>query len=353
MKTPFILSIDTSCDETSVAITNGFAILSNVIFSQVNYHAPFGGVFPTVAKREHESKILPAIHLALQRARLTMSDLAAIAITFGPGLAPALEVGITHAKQLAHQLKIPLIPVDHIEGHIYAAFCTNRNGNPHRAIFYPFLSFVVSGCHTELVIVDKPLSYTIIGQKQDDAAGEAFDKCGRLLGLGYPGGAAIERLAIRGNEKSYKLPIPMINSHDLNFSYSGLKTAFKRLVESLPDEDRLNRLEDLSASLQYTIVKSLAIKLKKALDNYPVQLVTAGGGVIENMYLKKILRSLVVKRGLPFYTPTLHNLNGDNAAMIGAVASLKLTRHIYLTGDAIATLERVARTHLQLFTEVS
>ncbi len=341
-----ILAIDTSCDETSVAITEERRVLSNVIFSQIQVHQEYGGVYPLLAKREHLTKIDPAIALALKRARLNEKDIDAIAITFGPGLSPALEVGVQKAKGLAQTLNKPLIPVDHIEGHIYSPYVENSKGKPTREFNFPILSLVVSGNHTQLVLFKNHIEYEIIGETLDDAAGEALDKSARLLGLGYPGGPTIERLAQKGDETKYQLPIPMMNN-TLDFSYSGLKTAFKRLVYSLTEQEKLNNLSDLSASFQKATFDSLLYKLNKALKTHQVKSITLVGGVAQNRLLRVQTRALAKKYKLPIYFPPYNYLSGDNAAMIGVAAHYKYQKGIFLT-DA-STLDRVPRAHLDKF----
>ena len=342
-----ILSIDTSCDETSVAITDGRRVITNVIFSQTKLHAPFGGVYPTIAKREHLTKIHPAIQKALQQTKLSFKKLNAIAITYGPGLPPALDVGVHAAKNLALTYQLPLIPVDHIEGHIYAAFLQNSNGNPKRTITYPFLALVVSGGHTELVLVTHPLSYKIIGQTLDDAAGEALDKAARMLGLGYPGGPALEKIAEHGNKYAYTFPIPMKDVRSYDFSYSGLKTALKRQLQAMSEEDKIMHLSDLAASFQNTVIVSLLLKLKQALKEYPVQLVVLGGGVSANKTLTSEFRALVRNHNAQPLTPPFRYATGDNAAMIGIVAAEKMTAGIMLTTKKeIEALDRIPRTSL-------
>lgn len=242
-----ILAIDTSCDETSVAITDGRRVLSNVIYSQVLLHKKWGGVVPSIAKRAHEERIDWVVKVALNKyqrgktsavkqkqnqeqtveVKIEMANIDAIAVTQGPGLAVALEVGIKKAKELAQKYNKKLISVNHLEGHIYSAFVQNSAGNPIKDFRFPYLALIVSGGHTEFVIFKNHLEYKIIGSTLDDAAGEALDKAAKLLGLGYPGGPVLERLAKQaGNIDSHNFPRPMLKSKDLNFSFSGLKTSF-------------------------------------------------------------------------------------------------------------------------------
>ncbi len=342
-----ILSIDTSCDETSVAITEGRRVLSHVEWSQVKVHQDYGGVFPSLAKREHLSKMGPATSKALKRSGFSLVDMEAIAVTFGPGLPPALEVGVNYAKELAGKYGRKLIPIDHIEGHIYSAFTQNSRGNPSREFRFPILVFVISGGHTELIHMKGHVDYEIIGETLDDAAGEALDKAARMLGLGYPGGPIIEKLAQSGNGYRYKLPLPMGKHKDLRFSYSGLKTAFKRLLESLPAKERLDNLADLAASFQHTVFTSLLAKLELALKEYKVNAVAFGGGVSANRELKKRTRRLLKKHGLPLYFPPLPYLSTDNAAMIGVAAYYKAQKGIFLMDPEV--LDRVPRANLDRY----
>lgn len=347
-----ILAIDTSADETSVAITNKQRVISNVIFSQIALHAQYGGVFPSLAKREHYSKIKPAIELALKKANTHFTDISAIAVTFGPGLPPALEVGVSTAKNLALVYKKPLIPVDHIEGHIYSPFVQNRNGNPHKPFIFPFLALVVSGGHTELVLVKNHIHYTILGQTLDDAAGEAIDKAGRLLGIGYPAGNALEELAKKGDKTLYALPIPMIKLPGYDFSYSGLKTSFKHLISTLSEKERVKHVHDLAACFQETVIQSLLLKLDRVMKkNSSIPLLVLGGGVSANKILTARFRALAHSYNMKAYTPPYHYLSGDNAAMIGVVAWFKYRAGIVLTGKKqIQNLDRAPRANLDQFT---
>lgn len=341
-----ILAIDTSCDETSVAITSGQKIISNVLFSQAKLHSQYGGVFPSLAKREHLTKIKPTVALALKRARLNWKQIAAIAVTFGPGLAPALEVGINMAKELSKKYSLPLIPVDHLEGHIYSAFVQNQQGKPNREIKFPLLALIVSGGHTQLVLMRQHVHYQILGQTLDDAAGEALDKAARLLGLGYPGGPIIERLAKTGNCQKYLLPIPMQHHAGLDFSFSGLKTAFKRVVYNLPEPEKNQNLNHLCASFQQAVITALLLKLKLAITQYQPKLLVVGGGVADNQALRQQIRALF-KKQLPIYFPAQKFLNGDNAAMIGVAASFKYQKGIILKNPN--KLDRLPRANLNYY----
>lgn len=341
-----ILAIDTSCDETSVAITNQQKVISNVLFSQSKLHNQYGGVYPSLAKREHLINIKPAINLALKRAHLNFKQIKALAITFGPGLAPALEVGISATKELSQKYNLPVIPVDHIEGHIYSVFATNQNNLPNRQFRFPILAFVISGGHTELILLKDHINYQIVGSTLDDAAGEALDKAARVLGLGYPGGPIIENLAKLGDPTKYILPIPMIKHKTLDFSYSGLKTAFKRVVYSLKEAEKLKELSNLAASFQQAVFKSLLLKLEKAVLLYQPKLVTVSGGVSDNKQLRKQTRALL-KSIAPVYFTALKNLTTDNAAMIGVAAFFKYQKGIVLKNPQ--KLERIPRANLDFY----
>lgn len=342
-----ILAIDTSCDETSVAITNERRVIANVIFSQIAYHKPFGGVYPLIAKREHLTKIKPAINIALKRARLSEQDLDAVAVTFGPGLAPALEVGINSAKTLAIKNKIPLIPVDHIEGHIYSSFVNNQKNKPSREFVFPIISLIVSGGHTEIIILKNQLEYQILGSTLDDACGEALDKAAKILNLGYPGGPIIEALARKTEIEKFSLPLPMLKSNDLNYSYSGLKTAFKRLVENLSEKEKLESINELCSTFQKASFRHLLNKFELAIKQNDIKTIVAGGGVLDNQNLRKLIRGLAKKYSLPIYFPSFKYLSGDNAAMIGVVAFFKYQKGIILKSEKeISKLDRIPRANL-------
>jgi N6-L-threonylcarbamoyladenine synthase len=341
-----ILAIDTSADETSAAVTNGRRVLSSVRFSQVKLHTQYGGIYPMMAKLEHKTKISPVVHLATKRSGIPAEKLDAIAVTFGPGLAPALEVGVLKAIELSREYNIPLIPVDHIEGHIYSAFVQNKNAKPAREFEFPLLALVVSGGHTQLVLWKNHIEYEIVGETMDDAAGEALDKTSRLLGLGYPGGPILERLAETGDVNKYELVTPMLNK-TLIFSYSGLKTAFKRLVANMSEQEKLQNLPHLAARFQKSVFDSILYKLNLALSQHKVHAVVMGGGVSINKLLRTQVRALAKKHKLPAYFPPLQYLSTDNAAMIGVVAGYKYKKGIFLKPGE--QLDRVPRAHLNKF----
>lgn len=316
-----IFAIDTSCDETSVAITDGQKIIANKIYSQVLIHKKWGGVVPNLAKRAHEEHIDIVVDEVLKKVPALEID--AFAVTQGPGLAIALEVGILKAKELSIKYKKPLIAINHMEGHIYSCFAQNSAGNPKREFKFPYLALLISGGHTELVLFKSHGEYEIIGQTVDDAAGEALDKAAKLMGLGYPGGAVIEELAIKGDKTFLKLPRPMKGSKDLNFSFSGLKTSFYYYYRNLSEKEKADQLYDLVASYQEAVFDSVLNKLEKAIIQTGVSLIVVGGGVAANKYLRYELRELVKKHKGSINFPAYKYLYGDNAAMIGVAANFK------------------------------
>lgn len=306
-----VLGIETSCDETSAAIVEGKSVLSNVVASQIEMHEKWGGVVPEAAARAHIESMLPVIQEALDRANIKCPD--AIAITNRPGLVGALSVGVSAAKALATGWNIPIIAVHHLEGHLFSIW-----GDPASEILYPHLALIVSGGHTELVDVVAPCQYKILAETRDDAAGEAFDKGARLLGLGYPGGKAIQDAAESGNPSRYDLPIALSND-PTSFSFSGLKTAMKNLVSS---ETNLN-VADAAASLQEAIVQPLVSKTISALqDRAALALV---GGVAANRLLRARLAQECKRLGCEFYVPPI-DLCTDNAAMIALAGSARLAK---------------------------
>jgi N6-L-threonylcarbamoyladenine synthase len=328
-----VLGIESSCDETAAAVVEGGRrILSNVIHSQVKTHTPYGGVVPELASREHLQKIRPIVDKALSDAGKTLEDMDGIAATAGPGLIGSLLVGLTYAKALAFSTKKPLAAVNHIEGHIYSV-CFE-----HPQVEFPALALVVSGGHTNLFWVEsltgdfKHLTYRLVGKTRDDAAGEAYDKVGKLLGLQYPGGPVIDRLAKLGNPKAIRFAIPKISDRALDFSFSGVKTAVLQRVktqslvpkneeESRQDPERL----DLLASFQESIVEMLWSTTQKAAALLHPRSLMLSGGVAANSRLKEFLAEKSAGAGLQFYVPRLI-LTTDNAAMIAAAGTAKLMR---------------------------
>lgn len=395
-----ILAIETSCDETAIAIVESagpktspdFSLLANVVLSQIKVHQPFGGVVPNLAMREHQKNLVPILTTALRDAKMLKSksrkisvdnhplppppsqgggkkgryssvdanmkvlsivlsreqillgelqkfvkkyeapDIDAIAVTCGPGLEPALWVGINFAKALSAIWKKPLLPVNHLEGHIYAGFLPKAQNFanfkfPLPKDIFPALALIVSGGHTELVLVKKHLGYKILGETRDDAAGEAFDKVAKMLRLGYPGGPEISKLALDGSPTSINFPRPMINSNDFDFSFSGLKTAVLYYIRE--KEQLAQNQADIAASFEQAVIDVLVSKTAKALKKYKVKSLVVGGGVIANKKLRQSLEYMIKL----FPNTELHLsplwLTGDNATMVAVPAyfhSLKKTK---------------------------
>ena len=310
-----ILALESSCDETSAAVLVNREIRANVIASQIEMHQRWGGVVPEAAARQHVEAILPVISEALATANIERTDLRAIGVTNRPGLVGALSIGVTAAKALAFALKIPLIGIHHLEGHLCSVFGGDDD------VPLPHLALIVSGGHTELVEVRDIGDYQIAGATRDDAAGEAFDKSARLLGLGYPGGYAIQQAALDGNPKRYPLPRGL-RGDTVDFSFSGLKTAVRRLVET--EGDRLH-IADAAASIQEAIVSVLADRAIHATEVAGYKTLTLVGGVAANLALRQRLLDLASRRSIRLVVPPL-SLCTDNAAMIGLAASIRLAR---------------------------
>jgi N6-L-threonylcarbamoyladenine synthase len=321
-----VLGIETSCDETAAAIVqDGRNILSNVIHSQVQTHTPYGGVVPEIASREHLLKIRPIVDQAFTDARASLDDIDGIAATSGPGLIGSLLVGLTYAKALSFSKRKPLVAVNHIEGHIYSV------SFEHPSVEFPALALVVSGGHTNLFWVEsesgdfRHLKYKLVGKTRDDAAGEAYDKVAKLLGLGYPGGPIVDRLAKMGNREAIKFSMTKITDRSLDLSFSGIKTAVLRMIKENPKltEDPL-RL-DLCASFQEAVVNMLWSTTLKAARLLRPQSIMLSGGVAANSRLRTVFTERSVDAGLRFYYPK-PILTTDNAAMIAAAGTAKLMR---------------------------
>ncbi len=321
MQEPTILSIETSLDDTCASVTRGLRVISNVVSTQTSYHADWGGTVPDIAKRLHQEWLPKVVDLALHKAGLTdLRQLDAIAITRGPGLAPSLEQGIAYAKVLANKHNLPLIPVNHMEGHLLSAFAQTKNGT--RGLtspLYPAIGFLISGGHTELVLMQGIGDYELLGVTLDDAAGEAYDKVARLLMLGYPGGPILAEMAKAGTPK-IRLPEPMTTRPDLNFSFSGLKTAARQYLEREKPELTKEFIQDFAASFQSAVFKHLTKRLRRAIDLYSPQMLLLGGGVVSNTSLRETIRVLAKEYDLPVYYPRNKKLITDNAAMIGIAA---------------------------------
>ncbi len=332
-----ILAIETSCDDTCVAVLDGPRILANLISSQAAAHARFGGVVPEVASRHHLELLSPLLGVALTEAGVALDDVEAVAVTAGPGLIGALLVGVSTAKGLAAARRLPLIPVDHLQGHVAANFLEPEPLEP------PFLCLIASGGHTLLAAVREHGGHEVLGETLDDAAGEAFDKSARLLGLGYPGGPALERLAREGDPEAFEMPVAMARDPGLDFSFSGLKTALVYRCRELGPEGVEARAADLAASFQAAVVGQLTAKLGRALKRGDWEAVALGGGVAANGPLRDAVARLCEERGvrLKLVPPELCT---DNAAMIGSAARFapRLPYPDYLGYDAFASGESMA-----------
>ncbi|WMI67398.1 tRNA (adenosine(37)-N6)-threonylcarbamoyltransferase complex transferase subunit TsaD [Mangrovimonas sp. YM274] len=320
----YILAIESSCDDTAAAVMLNGKILSNVVASQ-NIHEEYGGVVPELASRAHQQNIVPVVHQALKKANIDKSQLSAIAFTRGPGLMGSLLVGTSFAKSLAYGLNIPLIDVNHMSAHILAHFIEEEGFNKPP---FPFLAMTISGGHTQIVKVNSYFDMEVIGETIDDAVGEAYDKSGKILGLGYPAGPQIDKRAQVGNPKAFKFTKPKVDG--LNFSFSGLKTAILYFIQketkNNPDFIEQN-LDDICASIQYTIIGILMDKLKLASKETGIKHIAIGGGVSANSGIRKALKDGEKKFGWTTYIPKFEYTT-DNAAMIAIVGYLK-----YLEGE--------------------
>jgi len=315
----YILAIESSCDDTSAAVLCNDKVLSNVVANQ-EIHTKYGGVVPELASRAHQQNIVPVVHQALHNANIDKKQLNAIAFTQGPGLMGSLLVGTSFAKGLAQGLQIPLLAINHMQAHILAHFI--RDELQEKPIF-PFLAMTISGGHTQIVQVNNYFDMAVIGETLDDAIGEAFDKSAKILGLPYPGGPLIDKKAALGNPKAFQFPKPKVA--DLNFSFSGLKTAvlyfIQKNVKENPDFISEN-INDICASLQYTIIGIVIDKLKKATKSTGIKRIAIGGGVSANSGIRKALKDGEQKFGWKTYVPNFEYTT-DNAAMIGIVGYLK------------------------------
>lgn len=309
-----ILGIESSCDDTSAAVLRGNTLLSNVIASQA-VHKEYGGVVPELASRAHEQNILPVVSEAIKRAGISANDLDTIAFTRGPGLLGSLLVGVNYAKGLAMSLGIPMVEVNHLHAHVMAHFIEEK-GEEHQSPEYPFLCLLVSGGNSQIILCHSPYKMEIVGQTIDDAAGEAFDKCAKVMGLGYPGGPIVNRLANEGNPHAFKFAKPNVPGYD--YSFSGLKTSF---LYTLRDEIKLNpnfveaNKEDLCASLQYTVIEILMKKLRLAAKELKIKHVAVAGGVSANTGLREAFVDHARRYGWSIYIPKFAYTT-DNAAMV-------------------------------------
>ncbi len=320
----FILAIESSCDETAAAVVkNGREVLSNVISSQIELHKLYGGVVPEIASRKHIEKINQVIEEALSDAKMTLDDIDAIGVTYGPGLVGALLVGVAEAKAIAYAKNLPLVGVHHIEGHILANFIENKELEP------PFICLVVSGGHTHLVCVKDYGTYEIIGRTRDDAAGEAFDKVARAIGLGYPGGPKIENLSKEGNPEAIAFPRAKIEGFQYDFSFSGVKSAVLNYINGCQMKGETYVEADIAASFQKAVIDVLAGNAMHAVKEYGLNKFAIAGGVASNGTLREAMREACEENGIEFYHPSPIFCT-DNAAMIGVAAYyeyLSGTRH--------------------------
>lgn len=311
MKDIYILAVETSCDETSIAIVkNGSTVTSITVLTQMDTHASFGGVVPEIASRMHTENITMVLEETLKKANMSVSDVDAIAVTYKPGLLGSLLVGIEFAKTLSYVYKKPLIKVNHLIGHIYANQINNK-------LEFPLLALVVSGGHTEIVKMTNDYEFTLLGSTLDDAIGEAYDKVARILGIPYPGGPGVDKLAKEG-KATYDLPKPVLDN-TYNFSYSGLKSRIINLVHNETQRNEEIRKADLAASFQYIAVDELVRKVELAIKNTGIKNIIIAGGVSANTYLRKEMSELALKHNAKLNIPDLQYCT-DNAAMIGAAA---------------------------------
>jgi N6-L-threonylcarbamoyladenine synthase len=319
-----VLGIESSCDETAAAIVrDGCVIESSVIASQIDTHRRFGGVVPEVASREHLMKIVPVVEQAFADAAIEKSAIDGIAVTAGPGLVGSLLVGVSYAKAMAYALKKPFVGVNHIEGHVYSVLFDNP------PVQYPALALIVSGGHTNLFWIPEEGKYKVVARTRDDAAGEAFDKVAKLLGLGYPGGPIIEQLAREGDPRSVRFPVPRMGDGRPDFSFSGLKTAVSKYARehevkpAIEGESPSQQIKDLAASFQDVVIRSLVGTAEKIADAMHPRTLIVAGGVACNQALRTAAESAAKRLGIAAYFPSRH-LSTDNAAMIAAAGTAKL-----------------------------
>ena len=307
-----ILAIESSCDETAAAVVeDGRTVLSSVIASQVEEHRLYGGVVPEIASRRHAEAIVPVVTQALEQADLTLDAIDALAVTYAPGLIGALLVGVNFAKGLALSTGKPLVPVHHLRSHIASNYISNQELKP------PFLCLVVSGGHSHIVLVEDYTKMKIIGRTRDDAAGEAFDKAARTMGMPYPGGIELDKVAETGNPHAFKLPRRVVHDAPYDFSFSGLKTAVINLLHNAAQKGEELNKADVCASFRYAVVNCLTTNFVKAAEELQVQKLVIAGGVSANSLLRRTLREECQKRGRQLFMPE-KSLCGDNAAMVGA-----------------------------------
>jgi N6-L-threonylcarbamoyladenine synthase len=343
-----ILAIETSCDETAIAVLSESRGLLNLeknsIYSQVNIHKKYGGVVPEVASRKHLETIIPLLDHTLGKNKLKNIDY--VAFTQGPGLVTSLVLGVATAKAIGLATNKPLIPINHLEGHIYSNWLRHKELQQESNKFFPSVIAIVSGGHTELVLMTGHGQYKLIGRTLDDAVGEAFDKVAKLLGLGYPGGPIVSKLALMGNAHKYEFPRPMINSNNFDFSLSGLKTAILYFMEK---KQKINQQDvaDICAGFELAITEVLVKKTFLAAKKYGARSIMLAGGVSANTFLKQNLQNHADKLAIPFFAPDL-KFTGDNAAMIAVAAyyRLKNKKSNIFSGEKLAKLEPQANWQL-------
>ncbi|WP_298480537.1 tRNA (adenosine(37)-N6)-threonylcarbamoyltransferase complex transferase subunit TsaD [uncultured Maribacter sp.] len=324
-KTIYILAIESSCDDTSAAVLCNDKVLSNIVATQ-QIHKEYGGVVPELASRAHQQNIVPVVHQALAKANIDKKELSAIAFTRGPGLMGSLLVGTSFAKSLSLGLQIPLIEVNHMQAHLLAHFIKDDLSTKPT---FPFIGLTISGGHTQIVLIKNYFKMEILGQTLDDAVGEAFDKSAKILGLPYPGGPLIDKYAKDGNPKKFSFPIPKVG--ELDFSFSGLKTSILYFIqrEVQKDADFVSKnLSDICASIQYTIVKILMLKLNNAVKKTGIKQIAIGGGVSANSGIRKALKNREHSHNWETYIPKFEYCT-DNAAMIGIVGYLKYKEELF------------------------
>lgn len=321
-----ILAIESSCDETAAAVVeDGRNVISSVVASQVEEHKLYGGVVPEIASRRHAEAIVPVVKNSLEQAELTLKEIDAIAVTYAPGLIGALLVGVNFAKGLSLSTGLPLVPTHHLRSHIASNYISNPDLKP------PFLCLVVSGGHSHIVMVEDYTKMRIIGKTRDDAAGEAFDKAARTMGMPYPGGIALDKVAEDGDPFAFKLPRPTVSGSQYDFSFSGLKTAVINLIHNSAQKGIELNKADVCASFRYAVVDCLKTNFLKAAEDLKVEKLVIAGGVSANRLLRSTLQDECNKRGLAFYMPE-KSLCGDNAAMVGSQGYYE-----YLSGNIAST----------------
>lgn len=321
-----ILAIESSCDETAAAVVeDGRKVLSSVVASQVEEHRLYGGVVPEIASRRHAEAIVPVVQQALDEANVILKQIDAIAVTYAPGLIGALLVGVNFAKGLSLSTGIPLIPTHHLRSHIASNYISNLELKP------PFLCLVVSGGHSHIVMVEDYTKMKIIGRTRDDAAGEAFDKAARTMGMPYPGGIELDKVAENGNHLAFKLPRPVVHDAPYDFSFSGLKTAVINLIHNASQKGEALNKADVCASFRYAVVDCLTTNFLKAAEDYKINKLVIAGGVSANSLLRSTLQKECEKRGYELYMPD-KSLCGDNAAMVGSQGYYE-----YLSGNIAGT----------------